>query len=289
MLKKLFIFVLMLCLSTEAFGAISLVTVSGYDPNTQTYSGIDFNSTVVGPLYETIYIGVYSDNDDMYDGEWFGVDMNDGVECGEMQAHQIAGNMAEAKYWPEYEGDGGKRWWTVLAAAAPPYSRPSPGVQFVLPITITADVGTADVNLGWPTLLDSLEIQAPGPWSYYTLSMAVEPNDIGIDTLNPAVGDHQCYFEVAIQAQDFLDCPDIHRFDHWEGDGISDVNSAITTVVMDANRSVTAVYVAVEKECGDECHPILQGDLNEDCYINFEDFTLYCEQWLGCTHPDCDP
>jgi hypothetical protein len=57
---------------------------------------------------------------------------------------------------------------------------------------------------------------------------------------------------------------------------------------MNGDRTVTAHYVADERRCGDECHPIQQGDLNEDCYINWDDFAIYAAKWLDCTHPDCD-
>jgi len=39
-------------------------------------------------------------------------------------------------------------------------------------------------------------------------------------------------------------------------------------------------------QCGDANHPHPMGDLNQDCYVNWEDFTLFAEHWLECTDPD---
>ncbi len=89
------------------------------------------------------------------------------------------------------------------------------------------------------------------------------------------------------QQELFKSCAAVYHFDHWEGDVI-EPNSPLTTVIMDADKTVTAVFVAAEPRCGDECHPILEGDLNRDCYVNFADFVLYAAKWMACTHPDCD-
>jgi len=122
-----------------------------------------------------------------------------------------------------------------------------------------------------------------------TLTLNVEPSDVGIDSTVPPPGEHKYLIgrAVDLQAQLFEACPAVYHFDHWEGDVI-DPNSSLTTVIMDEDKIVTAVFVAPEPVCGDECHPILQGDLNGDCYINFTDFVLYSNMWMSCTHPDCD-
>lgn len=122
-----------------------------------------------------------------------------------------------------------------------------------------------------------------------TLTLNVEPSDVGIDSTVPAPGEHKYLIGRAVDlaAQLFMACPAVYHFDHWEGDVI-DPNLSLTTVIMDEDKVVTAVFVARERVCGDECHPILQGDLNGDCYINFTDFVLYSNMWLSCTHPDCD-
>ena len=125
----------------------------------------------------------------------------------------------------------------------------------------------------------------------HTLTVNAEPNDAGINTVTPGVGQHSYYVgtTVDVSAAEFANCevdPNVYQFDVWQGD-VNDINSASTSIIMDADETITAVFVG-NRECGDQCHPILQGDINEDCYINFVDFALYCERWLSCTHPDCD-
>lgn len=122
--------------------------------------------------------------------------------------------------------------------------------------------------------------------SNITLTVNVDPPDI--NTVQPEIGIHNYYYgqKVFLNALNYLQCPYVWSFDYWSGDAVPDQKTQYIT--MDSNKSVTAYYKQVPKKCGDECHPILQGDLNGDCYINFADFAVYAEQWLACTHPDCD-
>jgi len=121
----------------------------------------------------------------------------------------------------------------------------------------------------------------------YTLTICVEPNDIGIDTVVPFIGDHNAAGSVNLSAAKYIDCPDVYQFDYWIGD-VEDANSANTTVFMDLDKTVTAVFVAT-RECGDECHPNdLFGDYNHDCIIDFNDFAAFANNWLVCTKPECD-
>jgi len=122
-----------------------------------------------------------------------------------------------------------------------------------------------------------------------TLTVEIEPNDAAIDTVSPPAGQHTAYknWGVDLRAESVIVCPGIYNFDHWVGD-VDDPNSPSTYIVMDTDKTVTAVFLAAEPKCGDECHPILRGDLNADCYINLEDFVLYADKWMACTHPDCD-
>ncbi|MHC4207358.1 MAG: hypothetical protein ACYSTT_22105 [Planctomycetota bacterium] len=121
------------------------------------------------------------------------------------------------------------------------------------------------------------------------LTIAAEPDDIGVNTTDPPVGGYQTCpgLTIPLSASRFPHCPDVYKFHHWIGD-VNDPCSADTFIITDANETVTAVFVPDKRECGDECHPILQGDLNEDCYTNFDDFSIYADTWLACTHPDCD-
>ncbi|MFH1371349.1 MAG: hypothetical protein ABII09_08715 [Planctomycetota bacterium] len=44
----------------------------------------------------------------------------------------------------------------------------------------------------------------------------------------------------------------------------------------------------VPDECGDPGTYYYGGDINKDCYVDFEDFALFAGGWLGCTDPE-DP
>jgi len=118
------------------------------------------------------------------------------------------------------------------------------------------------------------------------LTMQTEPPEV--DTVTPPVGDHEYAQGVAanISAQRFVYCPDVYVFDHWEGD-VNDPYSANTTIIMDANETVTAVFVD-GRQCGDECHPYPAFDFDEDCEVSFGDFALFAIHWLECTKPECD-
>jgi hypothetical protein len=120
----------------------------------------------------------------------------------------------------------------------------------------------------------------------HILTIDVDPNHVGIDNITPSVGSHDYAGRVNINAQQFAKCPDVYVFDHWEGD-VNDPNSANTTVFMDTDKTVTAVFVDSRK-CGDECHPYPIGDLDKDCVVTFGDFALFASHWLDCTKPECD-
>lgn len=121
------------------------------------------------------------------------------------------------------------------------------------------------------------------------LTVAVEPNDVGITNVNPSLGDHGYApgSVVNISASSQAICPDIWEFDYWIGD-VADANAASTTVTVDASKTVTAVYVAVTRVCGDECHPYPDMDFNEDCWVDLKDFAEFAIDWLYCTQPACD-
>ena len=121
-----------------------------------------------------------------------------------------------------------------------------------------------------------------------TLTIETEPNDA--NTITPAAGQYVYVpgWHVDLSAETFLKCPYVWRFDHWTGD-VANPNSPSTSIVMDTNETVTAVFYADERVCGDECHPVVKGDLNEDCHVDFEDFAIYIDRyWLSCTAPECD-
>jgi hypothetical protein len=120
----------------------------------------------------------------------------------------------------------------------------------------------------------------------HILTIDVDPNDVAIDTVTPSVGTHSCGGLVSINAQQFVKCPDVYVFDHWEGD-VNDPNSANTTVFMDSDKTITGVFV-VDRQCGDECHPYPSADVNKDCKVDFLDIAMVASSWLECTRPECD-
>lgn len=118
----------------------------------------------------------------------------------------------------------------------------------------------------------------------YVLTVKTEPNDV--NTVTPSVGDHNCGGVVAIGVDQFVDCPDVYNFDHWEGE-VVDANAANTTVFMDGHKTITAVFLST-RQCGDECHPYPAGDVDKDCRVDFFDISLVAGSWLECTEPECD-
>lgn len=133
-------------------------------------------------------------------------------------------------------------------------------------------------------------VMIPESLTKHTLTIQADPANA--DSITPAVGEYE-YYEgryVDISAEPFANCDvDKSQYDFVEWTGaVEDPDSASTTVLMDGDKTITAVLAAIPKDCGDLCHPIEQGDLNEDCRINFEDFAIYSLLWLNCTHPDCD-
>ena len=120
-------------------------------------------------------------------------------------------------------------------------------------------------------------------------TLTIGANPAYVTSTIPAPGEYQVEngASVPINAQRYVNCPDVQVFDHWEGDGVAEPGEAETTVLMDGPRTVTAFYVD-GRACPDECHVPPAGDVNIDCQVNLEDFGLMAGTWLACTSPDCD-
>ena len=123
-----------------------------------------------------------------------------------------------------------------------------------------------------------------------TLTMAASPGVTG-SQVSPAPGDYTYVVgtPAPISASPYINCPTVMAFDHWDGGALNPL-SASTTVLMDTDKTVTAVYVD-NRACGDECHPTwpdVPTDLNGDCRIDVGDFGMLSLDWLNSTHPDDD-
>ncbi|MHC4475277.1 MAG: hypothetical protein ACYTEL_06520 [Planctomycetota bacterium] len=199
----------------------------------------------------------------------------------------------EPVFSPDYKQVemGAAAWWTNYETVVAYVEITCGSTDTVVSIAEGWDFGgSMDHNYRRPSFSNGVVTISPYSGPLLTLTLEVEPNDVNITTVTPGLGPHQ-YYEtevISISAEPFTACPDVYRLDHWEGDGIADPNAAETAVYIDQNKTITAVYAADERWCGDECHPILQGDLNSDCYTNFDDYAIYSSMWLECTHPDCD-
>jgi hypothetical protein len=143
------------------------------------------------------------------------------------------------------------------------------------------DQGIAEVRFHYTD--DPANYVPPAGWQ---LTMASNPTSA--TTITPAAGTYT-YDPgtlVDISAATFVNCPHTWVFDHWTGDGITDPTKANTTVLMSADRTVTAVFLE-NNQCGDTCHQIDAADLSKDCIINFTDFAQMAAVWLQCTKVVC--
>jgi len=47
------------------------------------------------------------------------------------------------------------------------------------------------------------------------------------------------------------------------------------------------ISISPDNLCGDYDYPYPEGDMNQDCIVNFKDLSVIAEHWLVCTRPDC--
>ena len=132
-----------------------------------------------------------------------------------------------------------------------------------------------------------LETAYDEPNAVFTLTVEVSPSDAGIDTVIPSVGTHfvgEGQGPQAISASIFDPCPDVFIFDHWEGDDVAEPSDAETTVFMDADKTVTAVFVD-GRACPDKCREAPASDSDDNCIIDIIDFDAFVANWLMNFNP----
>ncbi len=108
--------------------------------------------------------------------------------------------------------------------------------------------------------------------------------------ITPAIGVNPVISgsEIDLIAEDFAGaCPTGWMFDHWEVDSVFYSSDAETTLLVDADTTVVAVFVE-SNVCGDVCRPYPYADISEDCEVDFDDFRMLAEDWGQCTDPSCD-
>ncbi len=108
--------------------------------------------------------------------------------------------------------------------------------------------------------------------------------------VTPAIGVNPVVLgsEIDLIAYDFAGaCPTAYVFDHWEVDGQVYSSDAATTLVVNEETTVTAVFVT-SNECGDVCRPYPDADISEDCTVDMEDYSMMAQDWMECTDPSCD-
>lgn len=116
--------------------------------------------------------------------------------------------------------------------------------------------------------------------------LTVQTRPSFVTSVTPPLGQDMIGGLVDISADKYNNCPDVYEFDQWEGDVI-DSSSANSSVFMDADKTITAVFKAT-RNCGDYCHPYPLGDASKDCEVNLQDIALLASNWLACTKPECD-
>jgi len=108
-----------------------------------------------------------------------------------------------------------------------------------------------------------------------TLTIAVEPNDQGIDSVSPALG--QTIFQrdanALIKADTFTNGSVTYYFDHWSGQGIKNQDNSRTTVTLDQSRTVTAVYSTSQKNV------FSPADLSRDGRVDLADWPYIADSW----------
>ncbi len=155
--------------------------------------------------------------------------------------------------------------------------------------------------------LDGLSYVEAAPRSSVTLTImdAVVQDPNNVQTVMPLPGDFPIYpasgtynllqgQTVSLAAPNFTFCPDKFEFVGWiELDpGVPVVQEDASSysghyIVMTTSEILTPVYQVVqyEKVCGDECHPIREGDIDQDCDVDMDDLLVLIASWLTDNRP----
>ena len=142
-------------------------------------------------------------------------------------------------------------------------------------------IGTATVSqtgAGFSGDIDELRVYTIG---YGLKILTIDSNLNSQVLLNPQIGQYEysgcSTIEISAPGR-IVNCPDVYDFRYWQGD-VANPDLTNTMVLMDDDKTVNAIYY-ISSACGDECHPILQGDLNEDCNVDFIDLSILISNWL---------
>ncbi len=216
--------------------------------------------------------------------EGFGVDLPqltmtidglDGAKVYDVYAICWVKKHTSTEYWYTYAGIGGNQLKLCDYYNAEKIFNEG---QFI--------IQGSQVYLGQISGVASCTVEVDGPITNSATSRAwfdgVALVEAKIDSVSPVPGQHD-YTDsevVTLNAYDYVDCPEYYTFSRWIGD-VADPYLPQTTIVMDSEKTVTAVFSEFEEAvCGDVCHPILPGDVTEDCLVDMDDLVIMANDWF---------
>jgi hypothetical protein len=94
------------------------------------------------------------------------------------------------------------------------------------------------------------------------------------------VGDVDAQITLILLATDDSGAPDPGAHNMFVN---SSDDSDSNIIILDAK----AIGAVLEPICGDENHPILRADLDENCIVNMKDLAMFAEDYMVCTAPVC--
>jgi len=148
-----------------------------------------------------------------------------------------------------------------------------------LTTVIAGDIIDLDINAMTGGRYVIEQIEAPS-----LVNLTVQANPSQVDTITPAPGvyTHPENLVVQLTASDYFNLPTAYVFDYWQGD-VADPQAAQTSVTMDQNKTVTAVFRLPP--------PLIEGDINLSECVTVEDLFALALRWMDfdCVSPDyCD-